>query len=539
VSNHGRIVRKTGLGLHPPFGGSLHARSGAAITQDQASTNDARSYNRGGVSHAYARGMRSTDDFHPFIVLDRELTVVHCPVADSNFSGSLNATSWQVRRAFVRARRALLHMRLRDVSRYLLQIKNLLAADDAELRERYEGALAELRVCALVAQDDLPRAQELLRVMSPVDSAGTLLPTLGRYIDWANGMRAEPSSWRLAPDPVPRAHRRVLERVLGLCLNASSEFEHLRPTMAANFAAEALRLATARYGADSPVSCLPAVLLGQIAYEQGRLSEADSLLRPRVTLIRATGMLECILRAFTVLARLSLHQGRSGEALACLRDAEAIGRTRGWPRLVSAARAEHARILLVATHTATMDMHATHRLGGSSVVGAVKLGEIGTLSYSSIQSLLARIGSASTLQGANPSRILLNCLRVGAARGLYRLFIDAGAPVIRLLQTLHDDPERLGAHAKALHGYIGLLLRGAAPAPARTETSPSRRHAPLSRREKAILRMIADGMSNKRIAQSLGIAPETVKSHAKSIFLKLGTRTRAQAVAHVASLDLT
>jgi LuxR family maltose regulon positive regulatory protein len=483
--------------------------------------------------------MRSTDDFHPAIVLDHELAVVHSPVADSNFSGALSAASWLVRRAFVRARRALLHMRLREVSRYLLQIKNLLAADDTELRERYEGAMAELRLCALVAQDDLPRAQELLRVMSAVDSAGTLLATLGRYIDWANGMRAESPSWRLAPDRVPRAHRHVLERVLSLCLNASFEFEHLRPTIAANFAAEALRLATARYGADSPVSCLPAVLLGQIAYEQGRLNEADSLLRPRMALIRATGMLECILRAFTVLARLSLHQGRSGEALACLRDAEAIGRTRGWPRLVSAARAEHARILLVATHTATMDMHATHRLGASGVVGGVKLGEIGTLSrYSSIQSLLARIGGASTLQGANPSQILLNCLRVGAARGLYRLFIDAGAPVIRLLQTLHDDPERLGAHAKALHGYIGLLLRGAAPAPARTETSLRRRHAPLSRREKAILRMIADGMSNKRIAQSLGIAPETVKSHAKSIFLKLGTRTRAQAVAHVASLDL-
>jgi LuxR family maltose regulon positive regulatory protein len=42
--------------------------------------------------------------------------------------------------------------------------------------------------------------------------------------------------------------------------------------------------------------------------------------------------------------------------------------------------------------------------------------------------------------------------------------------------------------------------------------------------------MIALGMSNKRIAQSLGITPETVKSHAKSIFVKLSSHTRAQAV---------
>lgn len=58
----------------------------------------------------------------------------------------------------------------------------------------------------------------------------------------------------------------------------------------------------------------------------------------------------------------------------------------------------------------------------------------------------------------------------------------------------------------------------------------------LSSRESSILRMIAHGMSNKRIAQSLGIAPETVKSHAKNIFVKLSTRTRAQAVARAESI---
>ena len=61
-------------------------------------------------------------------------------------------------------------------------------------------------------------------------------------------------------------------------------------------------------------------------------------------------------------------------------------------------------------------------------------------------------------------------------------------------------------------------------------------HRPLSRRETGILQMIAHGMSNKRIAQSLGITPETVKSHAKSIFVKLTTRTRAQAVARAEAI---
>jgi len=63
-------------------------------------------------------------------------------------------------------------------------------------------------------------------------------------------------------------------------------------------------------------------------------------------------------------------------------------------------------------------------------------------------------------------------------------------------------------------------------------------HRSLSRRETAILRMIAQGMSNKRIAKSLGIAPETVKSHAKKIFIKLAARTRAQAVARAEATGL-
>jgi LuxR family maltose regulon positive regulatory protein len=61
---------------------------------------------------------------------------------------------------------------------------------------------------------------------------------------------------------------------------------------------------------------------------------------------------------------------------------------------------------------------------------------------------------------------------------------------------------------------------------------------PLSARESAILKLIGQGLSNKEIARSLAIAPETVKSHVKRIFTKLGAEKRAQAVAHAQSLGL-
>jgi LuxR family maltose regulon positive regulatory protein len=62
--------------------------------------------------------------------------------------------------------------------------------------------------------------------------------------------------------------------------------------------------------------------------------------------------------------------------------------------------------------------------------------------------------------------------------------------------------------------------------------------ARLSTREHAIVLLMGHGLTNKRIARQLSIAPETVKSHAKSIFLKLTVQSRAQAVYRASTLGL-
>lgn len=51
----------------------------------------------------------------------------------------------------------------------------------------------------------------------------------------------------------------------------------------------------------------------------------------------------------------------------------------------------------------------------------------------------------------------------------------------------------------------------------------------LTAREAEVLAMVADGMPNKRIAQSLGISEKTVKAHLTHVFERIGVTDRTQA----------
>jgi DNA-binding NarL/FixJ family response regulator len=53
----------------------------------------------------------------------------------------------------------------------------------------------------------------------------------------------------------------------------------------------------------------------------------------------------------------------------------------------------------------------------------------------------------------------------------------------------------------------------------------------LSQRESQVLGLLADGLSNRLIASELVLGEETIKTHLRNIYKKLGVRDRAQAVA--------
>jgi LuxR family transcriptional regulator, maltose regulon positive regulatory protein len=92
-------------------------------------------------------------------------------------------------------------------------------------------------------------------------------------------------------------------------------------------------------------------------------------------------------------------------------------------------------------------------------------------------------------------------------------------------------------------GYLATLLRAcdqadAVPPARRSAAAPPGLAEPLTDRELEVLRLIAEGKSNQRIAHDLFVALDTVKKHVTHVLGKLGAANRTEAVARARELGL-
>ena len=116
-----------------------------------------------------------------------------------------------------------------------------------------------------------------------------------------------------------------------------------------------------------------------------------------------------------------------------------------------------------------------------------------------------------------------------------RVFVEGGAGFGILLT---GAPSRMEPLEPADHRPLTFMRgRGRGSGSGAAQASSSADDA-ITARERDILSMISRGQSNKHIARTLKISPETVKSHVKRIFSRLSVSTRTEAVSRALSLGL-
>ncbi|CAB3793770.1 HTH-type transcriptional regulator MalT [Paraburkholderia caffeinitolerans] len=154
--------------------------------------------------------------------------------------------------------------------------------------------------------------------------------------------------------------------------------------------------------------------------------------------------------------------------------------------------------------------------------------------------LLAAAAHHTLQQDTEAMRRLAEALTLGAKLGLMRTLLDLKDQIGHLLSLLHDEGSLPPAVAHYLDDLLARMTLGAL-APEAAETSgaaatasrnnPEGQRGTLTPRELEILTLIAEAMSNKRIALTLNITFGTVKWNVKNILAKLGVSSRYDAIA--------
>jgi LuxR family maltose regulon positive regulatory protein len=338
------------------------------------------------------------------------------------------------------------------------------------------------------------------------------------------------------------------------------------------------------YGAentDSGVTALPSGMLAHVRYEQNRLDEAEALLANRLEVLCTLGFAESVKHIFLTAARMAQRQGRHERALALLEQAENIGISRHWDRLVAGVQLERLRLHLsqgrlaeaqaylqrlrqlalstqqtptnplgeVRQYAAFGDAYCAlqqFRYKDAQQVLEPLLAELLALD-SNLLAIRAGLALAIALQGqrlhVQALRTCREAMEMAADGGIMGSVLDQGPELGALLAALRAKLEPgtplLAFTLRVLDAWQALYGGMAAPgAGGGTPGKGADARLSLGPRECGILELIAEGNSNKEVARLLGIGPETVKTHLKNIFVKLNVDRRIQAVAQAEALGL-
>jgi LuxR family maltose regulon positive regulatory protein len=129
-------------------------------------------------------------------------------------------------------------------------------------------------------------------------------------------------------------------------------------------------------------------------------------------------------------------------------------------------------------------------------------------------------------------------LHLAAPAGYSRVFLDEGSAVLDLLPRVRQAAPDFVDRVLEAYASEGRKVVGEERPPLPSMPPTSTLVEPLSDRELEVLALVAQGLSNREIAERLFITVGTVKTHAHNIYGKLGVNRRTEAVARAQELGL-
>jgi LuxR family maltose regulon positive regulatory protein len=333
----------------------------------------------------------------------------------------------------------------------------------------------------------------------------------------------------------------------------------------------AIAMSRESLGPGSYAEAMVAIFEVELLYEWNELGAAERLLHTHRQIIEECGLVVHEMACKLHIARLAAARGRHDEALAVLERAERLGMQKRYHRLTASALNDRVRLLLargdarsarwalkargveeglkLTSLAAELEAMALARvlIAEDRPDAAVRIldqvadrvrqdGRLRRLDQVRAISAIAayRAGDALTALAAAVDTVSL-C----APQNALRILIDEGPGLRDVLVFARGRVPSWSGDTQAGR-YIDRALqafaaseRNATPAPAAARRSPR-----FSQREAEVARLLTAGHSNRDLARTLGMAPDTVKWHLKNIFGKLGVANRTQAVLRLQEIGL-
>ncbi len=340
----------------------------------------------------------------------------------------------------------------------------------------------------------------------------------------------------------------------------------------------ALQLAEEVSGRPSPLAGPPYVGLGNLFYERNDLDSALVNLEDGLTLCRRWNNWDGLLPGYIGVARVKSAKHDWSGAFGALDECTEMCRKANLGMMLPVLEAVRSMLSLAKGDLTTaarwaesfglsLQSEMSYQREGENIIYAKVLLARGR--HVEAQQFLGRLSSAaqngqrtgrmieiSVIQALNLQAlgddtealaVLEQVLARAESEKYVRIFVDEGAPMADLLREVRGRGIAPAYVQKLLDAFlvqesVVQVIRRMPVSRLFTELDSGRRTLPyveaLSSREMEVLHLISSGASNEEIAQKLFVSVNTVKTHIKNIYGKLGARNRTQAVATARDLNL-